>query len=68
MFNDEKNMSGVLIKFIFSKKSTKNCEIFTADFTFTYLVVLKCQIDGEDFVIFCGLLGKHKLYFVTYGL
>ena len=23
----------------------------------------KCQIDGEDFVIFCGLLRKHELYY-----
>ena len=22
---------------------------------------LYCQIDGEDFVNFCGLLGKHEL-------
>ena len=22
----------------------------------------KCQIDGEDFVIFCGLLRKQELY------
>ena len=24
----------------------------------------KCQIDGEDFVKFCGLLRKHELYYV----
>ena len=23
----------------------------------------KCQIDGEDFVNFCGLLGKYELYY-----
>ena len=45
------------VKFMFSKKSTKNCEIFTVDLTLTQ----KCQINGEDFVIFCGLLRKHEL-------
>ena len=27
-----------------------------------------CQIDGEDFVIFCGLLRKHELYQVMITL
>ena len=46
------------LKFMLSKKATKIDEIFTADLT----LCSKCQIDDEDFVNFCGLLGKHKLY------
>ena len=46
------------LKFMFSKKATKIEEIFTVDLT----LCSKCQIDGEDFVNFCGLLRKHKLY------
>ena len=45
------------LKFVFSKKATKNDKIFTVDLTLTTL----CQIDGEDFVNFCGLLRKHEL-------
>ena len=37
----------VYIKFMFFKKATKIDKIF------------KSQIDGEDFVNFCGLLRKH---------
>ena len=43
---------------MFSKKATKIEEIFTVDLT----LCSKCQIDGEDFVNFCGLLRKHELY------
>ena len=50
-----------MIKFMLSKKATKIEEIFTVDLT----VCSKCQIDGEDFVKFCGLLRKHKLYSTT---
>ena len=39
------------VKFMFSKKATKIDEIFTVDLT----LCSKCQINGEDFVIFCGL-------------
>ena len=46
------------VKFMFFKKATKIDEIFTVDLT----LCSKCQIDGEDFVNFCGLLRKHKLY------
>ena len=46
------------VKFTFSKKATKIDRIFTVDLT----SCSKCQIDGEDFVNFCGLLRKHKLY------
>ena len=47
------------LKFMFSKKAIKIDEIFTVDLTFT---ISKCQIDGEEFVHFCGLLRKHELY------
>ena len=49
---------------MFSKKATKIDEIFTVNLT----LCSKCQIDGEDFVNFCGLLRKHKIYdiFVKY--
>ena len=43
---------------MFSKKATKIDKIFTIDLT----LCSKCQIDGEDFVNFCGLLRKHELY------
>ena len=46
-----------LLKFIFSKKATKIDEIFNVDLT----LCSKCQIGGEDFVNFCGLLRKHEL-------
>ena len=46
------------LKFMFSKKATKIDEIFTVDLT----LCSKCQIDGEDFFNFCGLLRKHELY------
>ena len=46
------------VKFMFSKKATKIDEIFTVDLT----VTTDCQIDGEDFVSFCGLLRKRELY------
>ena len=48
----------LLLKFMFSKKATKIDEIFTVDLTLCTM----CQIDGEDFVNFCGLLRKHELY------
>ena len=54
--NERKNSS--LQKFMFSKKATKIDKIFTVDLTL-------CQIDGEDFVNFCGLLRKHELYYDT---
>ena len=43
---------------MFSKKATKIDEIFTVDLT----VCSNCQIDGKDFVKFCGLVRKHELY------
>ena len=45
------------LKPVFSKKATKLDDIFTVDLTLT----TECQIDGEEFVNFCGLLGKHEL-------
>ena len=49
---------------MFSKKATKIEEIFTVDLT----LCSKCQINGEDFVIFCGLLRKHKLNAYTFTM
>ena len=46
-----------ILKLIFSKKATKIDDIFTVDLT----VTTYCQIDGEDFVNFCGLLRKREL-------
>ena len=46
-----------MVKFVLSKKATKFDKIFT-DLKLT----TECQIDGEDFVNFCGLLSKHELY------
>ena len=112
-----------VVKFMFSKKSTKNYKIFTVNLTFTkrsikskwfyedtvwtkkqrnycqnfcplynraeiltiimllfgpngvyiksfwfLLTFSKCKIDGEDFVIFGGLLRKHELYDSTFLL
>ena len=45
------------VKSMFSKKATKVDEIFTVDLT----LCSNCQINGEDFVNFCGLLRKHEL-------
>ena len=48
-----------LLKFLFSIKNTSKIdEIFTEHLT----LCSKCQIDSEDYVIFCGLLRKHELY------
>ena len=48
----------MLLKFMFSKNATKIDKIFIVDLT----LCSKYQIYGEDFVNFCGLLRKHKLY------
>ena len=40
----------------FFEKATKIGKIFTVNLT----VCSKCQIDGEDFINFCGLLRKHE--------
>ena len=42
---------------MFSKKATNIDEIFTVDLTLRS----KYQSDGEDFIIFFGLLRKHEL-------
>ena len=44
---------------MFSKKASKFDKIFTNDLTLTTL----CQINGEDFVNFCGLLRRYELYY-----
>ena len=51
------NLSNV-VKFMFSKKATKIEDVVTVNLT----LCSKCQIAGEDFVSFCGLLRKHELY------
>ena len=45
----------VLLKFMFSKKATQVYKIFTVYLIFTTW----CQIIGEDFINFCGLLRKN---------
>ena len=52
------NLNFLTLKFMFSKKATKIDEIFTVDIKVTTC----CQIDGEDFGNFCGLLRKCELY------
>ena len=52
-------LSTIYLKFILFKKAMKIDEIFTVDLT----LCSNCQIYGEDFVDFCGLLRKHELYF-----
>ena len=59
MQNLKKNPS--LLKFMFSKKATKFNKIFTVDLTFSS----KSQIDGQDFVNFCGL--PRKINFNLHG-
>jgi hypothetical protein len=46
------------LKFKFSKKATKIDEIFTVDL----MLCSKRQIEGEDFINFCGLFRKYELY------
>ena len=46
-----------ILKFMFSEKATKIDEIFNVNL----ILCSKCQIDGEDFVDFCGLLRKQEL-------
>ena len=53
----DKFLQFLQLKFMFSKKATKIDEIFTVDLT----LCSKCQIDGEDFFNFFGLLRKHEL-------
>ena len=50
------------IQLMFSKEATKMDEIFIIHLT----LCSKCQIGGEDFVNFRGLLRKHKLYQYQY--
>ena len=42
---------------MFAEKATKINKIFTVNLT----ICSNRQINGEDFVNFCGLLRKHKL-------
>ena len=52
------SLNNRLLNFTFYMKAPKIDKIFTIDLT----LCSKCQIDSEDFVNFCGLLRKHKLY------
>ena len=52
MFVFEKEHDLLLLKFMFSKNAKKIDEIFTVNLT----LCSKCQIDGEDFVKYCGHL------------
>ena len=47
--------SDYMDKFVLFKKAIKFEKIFTGDLTLSS----KCQIDREDFVNFCSLLGKY---------
>jgi hypothetical protein len=58
MYKNCKFRINFVVKFMFSKKATKIDKIFIVDLKPT----TKCQIEGEDFVEFCGLLRRHKLY------
>ena len=51
------SQSPLSLKFMFSKKATKIDKIFTVYLT----LYSRRQINGEDFVNFCGLLRKHEL-------
>ena len=66
-FNGYKDASKcVHLKFMFSEKATKIDETITTDLT----LCGKCQIVGEDFFNFYGLIRKHKLYnsnFITFN-
>ena len=64
------------VKFIYSEKATKFCEISTLDLSYVVTVKEGCkrelglsaaiksngQIYGEDFTKFCGLLRIYELY------
>ena len=47
----------IILKFTFSVKATKIHKIFAVNLT----VSSNCQIDGDNFVNFCGLRRKHEL-------
>ena len=48
-----------VVKFIYSEKATKFCEISTVDLSY---VCSASQIYGGDFAKFCGLLRMYELY------
>ena len=50
------------VNFMFYKKATK----FDKIFTFNMTVCCNFQIDGEDFLNFCGLLRKSELKKIIY--
>ena len=50
-------LKGIDNKVHIFEMATKIDKIFTVNLTFT----TQCQIDGEDFINFCGFLRKHEL-------
>ena len=49
-----------LLKFIYSEKATKFCEISTADLS--YVVTVKSTVEiSQNFAKFCGLLRIYEL-------
>ena len=48
-----------IVKFMLSRKATKTDKNFRVNLT----LFSKCQIYGEDFVNFRGLLRKYELYY-----
>ena len=49
---------GELIKFMYTEKATTKVDKI---FTFNLTICSNRQIEGEDFVNFCGLLRKHEV-------
>ena len=54
-----------ILKFIYSEKATKVCEIST---NYLSYVCTASQIIGGDFAKFCGLLRIYELYKITFWL
>ena len=52
-----KGIDNKTVKVHIFEMATKIDKIFTVNLTFT----TQCQIDGEDFINFCGFLRKHEL-------
>ena len=57
-FANKFQMCTLPLKFIYSEKATKFCEISTVDLSY----VVNGLIYGGDFAKFCGLLRIYKLY------
>ena len=55
--NNATQIRSIFVKFTFSEKATKIDKIFAVNLT----ICSNRQINGEDFINFCGLLGKYEL-------